>query len=209
MPDMKIPNTDINKIAADLKLAVQEAAYMAVGLALLAVQRAQVRRVELSKQVEELIAQLRVASAQLGAQRDEAVAAGREQTASTRAQLAGQLSDLSNSLEATITPIRQQVARALPSTGAELPQMSDLAAQLKGAAQQFQTRLEAVRPQLGDLGKAVDERVGPARTQFDEQFDVLVQRLLAALRMLLQYLQGALSRPEPTYPSANGDDPAV
>lgn len=52
------PQIDINKAAADVNNAVREGAYVAVGLGVLGFQRAQVRRVELIKQLESQIAQL-------------------------------------------------------------------------------------------------------------------------------------------------------
>lgn len=59
MPDVKIPHLDVNQTAADLTNALKEAAYIAVGLGVLGFQRAQVQRVEWTKQLEEQLAELK------------------------------------------------------------------------------------------------------------------------------------------------------
>lgn len=51
MPQIKFPNVDFDKAAADLNNALKEAAYVAVGLGVLGFQKAQVQRVELAKRV--------------------------------------------------------------------------------------------------------------------------------------------------------------
>jgi hypothetical protein len=53
MPDINIPTVDFEKAVADLNHALKEAAYIAVGLGVIGLQRAQVRRVEMMKQFEE------------------------------------------------------------------------------------------------------------------------------------------------------------
>lgn len=58
MPDIKFPQVDVNKAAADVNNALKDGAYIAVGLGVLGFQRAQVRRVELTKQLESQLAGL-------------------------------------------------------------------------------------------------------------------------------------------------------
>ncbi|HVA75558.1 MAG TPA: hypothetical protein VNF71_13450 [Acidimicrobiales bacterium] len=54
MPEIPFPQIDVNKAAAEFNQAVKDGAYVAVGLGVLGFQRAQVRRVELTKQFTEL-----------------------------------------------------------------------------------------------------------------------------------------------------------
>jgi hypothetical protein len=63
VPEITFPQIDVNKAAADFNQALKEGAYVAVGLGVLGFQRAQVRRVELTKQLNELA---RLLEAQLG-----------------------------------------------------------------------------------------------------------------------------------------------
>ncbi len=160
MPDMKFPNVDFDKAAADFNSAVKEAAYVAVGLGVLGFQRAQVRRVELMKQFETQLGALSDLSGNLNSQADTYISAAREQIAEAREQL----SRLSG----------------------ELPDP------------------EAVRTQLSDLAKAVDEAVAPVRQQFDQQLDRLEEVLPDAARNLVQAARSAASTQERNLRSAVG-----
>ena len=66
MPEITLPQIDVNKAAADLNQAVKEGAYVAVGLGVLGFQKAQVRRVELTKQLTELAKQIETQLSQVG-----------------------------------------------------------------------------------------------------------------------------------------------
>ena len=66
MPEITFPQIDVNKAAADFNQAVKEGAYVAVGLGVLGFQKAQVRRVELTKQLGELAKQLEAQLSQVG-----------------------------------------------------------------------------------------------------------------------------------------------
>ena len=88
---------------------------MAVGLGVLGFQRAQVQRVELTKQLEAQLGQLSNLPTSLNAQVE-----GYARTA--RTQLAEQLSELSQRLEEALAPVRAQLAKALP---ADLPKLPD------------------------------------------------------------------------------------
>ncbi len=66
MPEITFPQIDVNKAAAEFNQALREGAYVAVGLGVLGFQKAQVRRVELTKQLGELAKQLEAQLAQVG-----------------------------------------------------------------------------------------------------------------------------------------------
>ena len=66
MPDISFPQIDVSKAAADLNQVVKEGAYVAVGLGVLGFQRAQVRRVELTKQLTGIAKQLEAQVGQMG-----------------------------------------------------------------------------------------------------------------------------------------------
>src|SRR5579884_3723388 len=66
MPDLSFPQIDVNKAAADFNQALKEGAYVAVGLGVLGFQRAQVRRVELTKQLNDLAKTLEAQFGQVG-----------------------------------------------------------------------------------------------------------------------------------------------
>ena len=122
MPDINFPTADLEKAVADLNHALKEAAYIAVGLGVIGFQRAQVRRVELKKQLDE----------------------AREQ----------------------ISP------------------------------DQLEYQWEAVRAQLADLAKLVDEWLNPARAQIGEQIDVWGDRLPESARNVVQAMREAAANQE-------------
>jgi hypothetical protein len=102
MPDIQFPNVDIDRAASDINNALKEAAYIAVGLGVLAFQRAQVRRVELSKQLEGW-------PDTLSSQLDGYLGPARQRARRTGAQFAGDLSDFSRSMEEALDPLRAQL----------------------------------------------------------------------------------------------------
>lgn len=105
MPDVRFPSIDfraldVDKAAAELNKALREAAYVAVGLGVIGFQKAQVRRVELTRQLESQV---------------------------DTAALRSQLSDLARSVDEAMTPIRGQlndgldrIQDALPPTAREV-----------------------------------------------------------------------------------------
>ena len=160
MPDIKIPNVDFEKAAAEFNNAVKEAAYVAVGLGVLGFQRAQVQRVELMKQLE----------AQLTG-------------------LSGLTSSLNSQAETYLNAAREQIAEARE-------QFTKLSTELPDAG--------AVRDQLTELAKAVDEAIAPARQQFEQQLDRLEEALPEAARNLVQTARAAAGTQERTLRTAVG-----
>jgi hypothetical protein len=122
MPEINFPTVDVEKAVSDLNHALKEAAYVAVGLGLLAFQRAQVRRVELTKQFEEA---------------------------------------------------RDQIN-----------------------TDQLETQWEAIRAQVVDMARLVDEWLVPARTQIGEQMDLWGTRLPEPARNLVRTVREAASSQE-------------
>lgn len=165
MPDIKIPNIDVEKAAAEFNTAVKEAAYVAVGLGVLGFQRAQVQRVELMKQLESQLSSLSGLSGTLSDQAEAYITSAREQLAEIRAQL--------SKLSGDIIP-------------------SDIADPA------------AVRSQLTELAKSVDEAVAPVRQQFDQQLDRLEEVLPEAARNLVQSVRSAAGSQEQALRSAVG-----
>ena len=160
MPDIKFPNVDFEKAAADFNNTVTEAAYVAVGLGVLGFQRAQVQRVELTKQLEAQLANLSNLTSTLNGQAETYINAAREQ----------------------ITEAREQFTRI----SADLPDAG------------------AVREQLTELAKAVDEAVAPARQQFEEQLNRLEETLPEAARNLVQAARAAAGAQERNLRTAVG-----
>jgi ElaB/YqjD/DUF883 family membrane-anchored ribosome-binding protein len=206
MPDIKIPSVDINKAAADLNNAVKDGAYVAVGLGVLGFQRAQVQRVELTKALEAQLSQLSTLPNSFNSQFETYVATAREQAETARTQVAAQLTELSKALEEAFAPVRTQIAKALPVDLPDLPKLPDLGEQLTAAGERFETQLESIRTQLTELAKAIDERVSPARAQFDGQLDRIEERLPAAARNVVQSVRAAASTQEQVVRSAVGLD---
>ncbi|HMC39998.1 MAG TPA: hypothetical protein VKI19_10080 [Acidimicrobiales bacterium] len=165
MPEFTVPNIDLEKATADFNNALKEAAYVAVGLGVLGFQRAQVQRVELTKQIEAQLAALSSFSTTFNSQLETYVKAARGQLAELRAQLVKVSSE------------------ALPS---ELPDAA------------------AVRTQLTDLAKSVDEAVAPVRQQFEDQLDRLEEVLPQTARDLIQSVRGAAATQEQALRSAVG-----
>lgn len=156
MPEFKLPDVDIEKAAAELNNAVKEAAYVVVGLGVLGFQRAQVRRVELTKLLESQLAGLADASAQLGTQAESYFEAARAQLTEAQARLAKlsesvipslpsevtdsaavreQLAALAKSVDEAVAPVRQQFEEQLDRVEEVLPQTArDLVQTVRAAA---------------------------------------------------------------------------
>jgi chromosome segregation ATPase len=192
---------DINKAAADLNNALKEGAYIAVGLGVLGFQRAQLRRVELAKQLESQWQQLSKLPAALSAQLESYSRTTGAQREAARGQVAGQLSELAKNLDEAFAPARERVARL---TQAELPQIPDFGEQLKETTQAIEEQFETVRAQLIELAKALDEWLQPVRQQLDEQMDRLEEALPAGARSVVQSVRAATTGPEQVFRSTVG-----
>jgi hypothetical protein len=169
---------DINKAAADIGQALKDGAYVAIGLGVLGFQRAQVQRVELTKQLEGWLDQW--------GGPDDARSAG-DRARATRSELAGQLSDLAERVDGALAPAR------------------DLGRQFIGNPAR-EAHLDTARTQLTQLARAIDERVQPVRQQFDEQFDLFEQYLPAAARSVVHSVRAAAAEPEQRLRSVVGLD---
>jgi DNA repair exonuclease SbcCD ATPase subunit len=168
MPDINIPNIDVEKAAADFSNALKEAAYVAVGLGVLGFQRAQVQRVELTKQLKQLESQL--------------------------AGLSGFSSTLNGQAESYLATARQQLSELRD-------QLTKLSVDVL-PSEPIDTA--AVRSQLTELAKSVDEAVAPVRQQLEEQLDRLEEVLPQSARELVQSVRGAAAAQEQTIRSAVG-----
>jgi uncharacterized membrane-anchored protein YhcB (DUF1043 family) len=102
---------------ADVQKTLKDAAYVTVGLGVIAFQKAQVRRRELAKQFE---TQLKTAQSQLATQRkvvEEQVAAGAEQ-----------LEKLTKQINERIDPVLSKVEERLPEAARDLVRQARTAA---------------------------------------------------------------------------------
>jgi hypothetical protein len=81
----------------------------------------------------------------------------------------------------------------------------ELMKQFEGARDQISPdQLEAVRGQLADLARLVDERLLPARAQIGGQIDLLEERLPESARQLVQAMREAASNQEQVLRSVVG-----
>lgn len=177
-PDVN--QADVNKAAADISQALKDGVYVAIGLGVLGFQRAQVRRVELTRQLESWLAPR-------GDTGDRPAAAGDRPALGS--ELTSQLSDLAGRVDEALAPARDLGRQFLGTNPAVLGD-----------------HLETARTQLTGLARAVDERVKPVRQQLDEQFDLLEQYLPPATRHLVQSWRAAAAEPEQRLRSAVGLD---
>jgi predicted nucleic acid-binding Zn-ribbon protein len=209
VPNATIPNIDINKTAADVNKALKDGAYIAVGLGVLGFQRAQVQRVELTKQIEEQLSQLR----SLPTQAETYAQTARTQAEAARTQLGEQLAALTRSLEEALISLQAQVAKAVPADLAKLPafpqltdvrQLTGVMGQWTTASKAIEEQLQAARTQLTELAKTIDEQLQPVRQQLDEQVDKLEQRLPASARNIVQSVRAAATTPEQVFRNAVG-----
>ncbi len=113
MPDAIFPSIDFSKAAEELNNAVRDGVYVAIGLAVLGFQRAQVRRVELTKQLESQLAQFGDPStlpSNLNARLEPYARVAREQLEGVRVQLSEQWAATGEMLEGQFEGARGQVA---------------------------------------------------------------------------------------------------
>lgn len=99
MPEITFPQIDVNKAAAEFNQAVKEGTYVAVGLGVLGFQKAQVRRVELTKQLTELAKQFETQLSQvgeLGTQVEAYAKLARSQAETARGELTQQVGEQLN-----------------------------------------------------------------------------------------------------------------
>jgi chromosome segregation ATPase len=197
VPQKKIPTTKPAQTVDQLTSALKEGAYVAVGLAVLGFQRAQVRRVELGKKLEATLSGLpEDASAQL-----------RPLVSSLKDQLQtlkSQLEELSRSVEALIAPALSQIKRAPAPDPEALARLKELSEQVKTARSLVESQLAALNGQLADVLKALDERVSPARAQLDAQITKLESRLPDPARTLVRSMRSAAADGEEAMRSAVG-----
>jgi len=107
VPDITFPAVDLSKAAVDLNNALKEGAYVALGLGVIGFQRAQVRRVQLTKQIE----------AEFGPQLSDLSGAIEQQMGSVRTQL----TELAKSLDERVEPVLRQIDEQIDRLEQHLP----------------------------------------------------------------------------------------
>jgi hypothetical protein len=193
-PDSTVLPLDVNRVAADFGQAVQDGVYIAIGLGVLGFQRAQVRRVEWTRQLEGWLGQRGgIGSAGEAGEAGDAGEASRVGETggapAPRSELAGQLTDLASRVDEALAPARE-LGRQLIGTN---PTM-------------VEAGLETARGQLTQLVRTVDELVKPVRQQLEEQFDLVEQFLPPATRSLVESWRAAVAEPEQRLRGAIGLD---
>ena len=118
---------------ADVTTTLKDAAYVTVGLGVLGFQKAQVRRIELMKQLEDQFnaagGQVTGATKLVGTQVEEATKA---------------VKDLARDLEARLSPLRQQVEGRIDNFEELLPEQArQVVRQARTAARETQDQLRA------------------------------------------------------------------
>jgi ElaB/YqjD/DUF883 family membrane-anchored ribosome-binding protein len=124
MPDVAFPPIDFNKAAEEFNNAVRDGLYVAVGLGVLGFQRAQVRRVELTKQIESQLGDLSSLPATLNARLEPYARVAREQLVGVRAQLEaarGQVTEIAKTLDEAVEPARRQLDDQVTRLEEQLP----------------------------------------------------------------------------------------
>jgi ElaB/YqjD/DUF883 family membrane-anchored ribosome-binding protein len=166
MPDFKIPNIDMEKAATDVGTALKDAAYVAVGLGLLGFQRAQVQRVELTRQLESQLGNLSDLPSTLGTQAESYLASVREQFGEVISQLSkasgearqdipsaaalrSTITDLARAIDDAVSPVRQQIEERIDQVEVSLPEAA------RGV-------VHSVRVAAGNQEKAIRSAVGLA-----------------------------------------------
>jgi len=153
MPDINVPSFDVEKAAADFTKAARDTAYVVVGLGVLGFQRAQVQRVELTKQLETQLAGLSGFTSTLNSQVDTYVDTASKQFSELRDQLvklgdfrpadAGfdatvvrvQLTELAKAVDEAVAPVRRQFEDQLDRVEEALPEAArELVHSVRGAA---------------------------------------------------------------------------
>ncbi len=128
---------DLNKAAADLGQVLRDGAYTAIGLGVLGFQRAQVRRVELTKQLEGWLDQ--AGWLDQGGWSDQISATGDAPTART------QLSQLARTLDERVQPVRHRFDEQFDLIEQYLPPAArSLLQSLRAAAVEPEQRLRSV-----------------------------------------------------------------
>jgi hypothetical protein len=171
---------DVNQVAADLGQALEDGVYIAIGLGILGFQRAQVRRVELTRQLE-------MWWGQLGGLGD--TPGDGPPDPFDRSGFIGPLGDLAERIDEALAPARERGRQLIGSS----PALTE-------------DQLETARLQLTQLVRTVDDRVKPVRQQLDEQVDLIEQYLPPAARSLVQALRAATAEPEQRLRGAMGLD---
>jgi hypothetical protein len=193
----------MNKAAAELNSALKDGVYVAVGLGVLGFQRAQVHRVEWTRQLEAQWEELGKLAIKLNSQAEEHAQTARGHAGTARTQWAEQLSGLSERLDQVIAPARDQVADVLSR---ELSSLPEFAQQFAEGSQALEEQLEAVRVRLIEAARVLDEQLQPARQLLDEQLDRFEQRLPAGARSLFQSWRSVAATPEQIWRSNAGLD---
>ena len=160
MPDVTFPQIDINKAAADINNALTEGAYVAVGLGVLGFQRAQVRRVELTKQLESQLAGIGGLPTTLSNQ----VESYRKQAISQAEQFGEQLSEnlaaIGKLIDSQAEVIRQQLT--------ELAKTLD--ERVRPAREQLDQQFDRLEERLPEGAKAVVQTVRAAASAPEQLF---------------------------------------
>jgi len=125
---------DINKAVADLGEALRDGAYVAIGLGILSFQRAQVRRVELTRQLEGWFDQYRVAGA----------SAPGDCAPGDTAAIRSQLTSFARAVDERMQPVRQQFDEQFDLFEAQLPATArQLVHSVRAAAVEPEQRLRS------------------------------------------------------------------
>jgi hypothetical protein len=198
-----LPRIDLNKAAAEFNNALKDGAYVAVGLGVLGFQRAQAQRVEWTRQLENQWQELGKLAGKLNSGAEEYARSTRSQAGGAGTQWAEQLSELGKRLDEIIAPARNQLVKVISRDLTNLP---DFGQPFAEGSQSLEDQLAAVRAWLIEVGKAVDERVQPARQRLDEQVDRFEQRLPAGARALVQSWRNVAATPEQFWRSSAGLD---
>jgi hypothetical protein len=122
----RIPNFDFERALAELSRALKDVAYVAVGLGVIGFQRAQVRRVELTKQIEAQLGDLQAEVSKLSApDLLSDLRAGASKLSAPDlpdgAAVRGQLTVLARSVDDSVAPVRQQFEDQLDRLEEVLP----------------------------------------------------------------------------------------
>ena len=140
MPEINLPQIDVNKAAADFNQALKEGAYVAVGLGVLGFQRAQVRRVELTKQLNDLA---KTVEAQLGQGYPQSFAGLGSQVEGYAKLARSQAETAREELNKQVTELNKQIGE-----------------QLSAATQIVGVQLATAREQFGEFAKTVRSYAG-------------------------------------------------
>jgi hypothetical protein len=143
MPEINVPEIEIPEAAAQLGKALLDGAYVAIGLAVLWFQRAQVHRVELQRQVEAYLAGLREQAqdpARVGT-----LAAGAVEELDLRLEaVREQLASVARGIDEQVGPARRQIDEGVDRMEAVLPdQARELVRMMRDAARRRERDLRS------------------------------------------------------------------